>query len=151
MLAPAQPPRSRGWPKLAMLVLLWFCLENLARGALSVSQARDLPDLPTGLPPLYVALMSAVWFLVFTANLVVVARRAPRAAAISLCVMTLYQANLWFNRLVLSRSSEAGETLGFRAILTVLPFAVLGGALVISRLWLPFRRNPKPMRETINS
>lgn len=130
-----------------MLVLLWFCLENLARVVLSVGQARDLPDLPTSLSPTYVAIMSAIWFLAFAACLVVVARRMPRAAAISMSVLALYQANLWLNRAALSRSSEAGETMGFRAILAVLSLAVLGSALVISGLWRPCRRNTDSKRE----
>lgn len=117
-------------PVLPAVVLLWFCVENLARVVLSVQQMRALPDLPTSIQPGYLAATGAVWLIAFAAALAAVARRARRAARFSLAVMALYQGYLWFNRLALSRSSEAVETLGFRAILTAVSLLLLAGALL---------------------
>ncbi len=132
------PSERAGAPRLALLALAWLCAENLARAVLSVLQARALPDLPTSLSPWVVAASGALWFAVFAAAFALVARRARHAAAFSLAAMAAYQANLWLNRLALSRSSEAIETAGFRAILSALSFAALAGALIVSQVWRPF-------------
>jgi len=142
MQPPRAPPERVQAPRLTLLVLGWLCAENLARAILSILQARALPDVPTSLPPWYVAAAGAVWFAVFAAAFVLAARRSARAAVFSLAALAVYQANLWLNRLALSRSSEAIETAGFRAILSALSFVALAGALVASRLWRPFGRKP---------
>ena len=119
--------------RLLSLVLLWFCLENLARIVLSLRQARELSGIATALSPYYVAAISAVWLCAFAGNLMVVWLRPEWTVPLSLSVMALYQANLWLNRLVFLRSSEATETTGFHAILTVASFAALAIGLVAAR------------------
>lgn len=124
---------SRRVARLLSLVLIWFCVENFTRAALSMSQARELADLPTTLSPYYLAAISAGWCAAFAANLAAVWLRPAWAIPVSLTVMTLYQANIWLNRLVFAQSSEAGETTGFRAILTAASFAALAAGLAMAR------------------
>lgn len=124
---------SRRRLRLLSLVIVWFCVENLARAALSLKQARELADLPTTLSPHYVAAISAGWCVAFAANLAVVWLRPAWSVPVSLIVMTLYQANLWLNRLAFAQSSEAGETAGFRAILTAASFAAVAAGLALAR------------------
>lgn len=120
-------------PRLLSLILAGFCAENLARALLSVSQARELADLPATLSLWYLAAISAVWCAAFGANLIVVWLRPAWAVPVSLSVMTLYQASLWLSRLAFTRSSEAQETAGFRAILAVASFVALAVGLAMAR------------------
>lgn len=124
---------SRRRPRLLSLVIAWFCAENLTRAALSTSQAQELADLPIAMSPYYVAAISAGWCVAFIANLAVVWLRPEWTVPVSVIVMTLYQANLWLNRLAFAQSSEAGETAGFRAILTAASFAALAAGLAMAR------------------
>ncbi len=124
---------SYRWPRLLSLVIAWFCLENLARAGIAIAQARELAALPSAMSPYYVTAISAGWCVAFGANLLVVWLRPAWRVAMSLSVMTLYQANLWLNQLVFARSSEATETAGFRAILTAASFAALAAGLALAR------------------
>ncbi len=132
-MSAASTVSSRHRLRLLSLVIVWFCAENLARAALSANQARELADLPTAMSPEYVAAISAGWCVAFAANLAVVWLRPAWSVAVSLIVMTLYQANLWLNRLIFAQSSEAGETAGFRAILTAASFVALAAGLAVAR------------------
>ena len=124
---------SRRPPRLLSLILLWFCLENLARVVLSLRQAHELPYLATAMPPYYLAVMGAAWFVAFAANLIVAWLRPEWAVLFSLGVMAIYQANLWLNRFAFGRSGEVAETAGFHAILTVASFGALAIGLVAAR------------------
>jgi hypothetical protein len=104
---------------LLFIVLLLLCVENVARFGLSIQQAIQLPDLPTSLSPVYVAAMSAVWAVAFGACAYGVARLSAWAPRVVIVTVLLYEANLWINRLVFSRSSEAYATVGFRVLLTL--------------------------------
>lgn len=120
-------------PRLLLLVLAGFCVENLARAALSVSRAPELAGLSTLLSPWYLAAIGVFWGAVFVANLIVVWLRPEWAIPVSLSVMTLYQASLWLSRLAFTRSGEAQETVGFHAILTVASFVALAAGLAMAR------------------
>lgn len=120
-------------PRLLLLVLAGFCVENLARAALSVSQAPGLAGLPTLMSPWYLAAIGVFWGAAFGANLIVVWLRPEWAIPVSLSVMTLYQASLWLSRLAFTRSGEAQETVGFHAILTVASFVALAAGLAMAR------------------
>ncbi|MGQ9904273.1 MAG: hypothetical protein ACUVRU_08135 [Anaerolineae bacterium] len=124
---------SRCRPWLLSLVIAWFCAENLIRAALSASQARELADLPTAMSPYYVAAISAGWCIAFATNLAIVWLRPAWTVPVSVIVMMLYQANLWLNRLAFAQSSEAAETAGFRAILTLASFAALAAGLTMAQ------------------
>ncbi|MCL5999791.1 MAG: hypothetical protein M1546_27565 [Chloroflexi bacterium] len=123
-------------PRLLILTLLLLCLENAARAGLSILQAIQLSDLPTSLSPIYVATMSAVWAVGFAACAYGVARLNSWAPGAVVVTLLLYQANLWINRLAFSRSSEAFETTGFRALLSI---ALVGGVVGLL-MWPTTRR-----------
>ncbi|MCS7059684.1 MAG: hypothetical protein RMN25_00825 [Anaerolineae bacterium] len=120
-------------PRLLMIVLMWFCMENAVRAALAVQQVVEWAELPTALPPDYVAASGIVWSILFAVNALVAWLRPQRVVSISLIIMTLYQAHLWLNRLAFGRSSETAETLGFRAILTIASFIGLTIGLLAAK------------------
>lgn len=101
------------------LWVLWFgvfALANAARVILSVQQAIQLPDLPTQLPPMYVAVSSLPWVIYFAVCVWGAVQQRVWLWRVSLSGMALYLAHQWLNRLAFSRSSEAFQTLGALAI-----------------------------------
>jgi hypothetical protein len=112
--------------RLLAAVLALFCLANVARVILAVQQANQLPDLPTDLPPAYLAVMSAIWAVAFgvcAAGILRSRRWAPRA---TIAVIVLYQANLWLNHFAFTRSAEAIERTGYAALLSVISIIAIG-------------------------
>lgn len=131
-------------PRLLLAFLLLLCLANVATVGLSINQIMELPGLPTHLPPIYVAVMSALWAVAFGVcafGTLILQPWTPRVISV---VSVLYQLNLWVNRFAFGRSSEAFETLGFRALLTLVTLGITFGLL----LWPPtrkaFRLNNQP-------
>jgi hypothetical protein len=128
---------------LLLFVLLLVFAENIARIALSIKQAIDLPNLPTSLSPVYVAITSAFWAAGFAACLFGIARLNPWAPKFTIAVSALYEVNLWLNRLAFGRSSEALATVGFHLILTLLFLGAIAGTLAMPgtrRLFADARR-----------
>lgn len=113
--------------------LALLTVENLARAALSVEQMLRLPNLPTALSPVYVAITSAVWLVLFGACAVFTAmalRWTPRAV---LAVAVAYQVYLWVNRLAFSANSAAWDTAGFRVLLSIAMLTLIALLLWLSR------------------
>ena len=120
------------------LLIVWlgvFAVVNIARAALSIQQASALPDLPTQLPPIYVAVGSLPWAIFFVICAWGVYRRQGSVWRASLSGMGLYLAHQWLNRLAFSRSSEAFQTLGALALTS-------GAALLTTAvlIWLNRRK-----------
>ncbi|MCW1967490.1 MAG: hypothetical protein KIH69_005145 [Anaerolineae bacterium] len=112
------------------LFVLWlgvFALTNAARAILSVQQAVQLPDLPTQLPPLYVAVTSVPWAVYFAICTWGALRRRAWIWRASLGGMAFYLAHQWLNRLAFSRSSEAFQTLGALAITSLAALIITFG------------------------
>ncbi len=114
---------------LLLSVLLLVFAENLARAGLSIKQTIDLPNLPTSLSPVYLAVTSAFWVMAFAACLFGVSRLNPWAPKFTIAVSVAYEVNLWLNRLAFGRSSEALATTGFRLILTLVFLSIVAGTL----------------------
>jgi hypothetical protein len=115
-------------------VLALLCLENLARAGLSLQQAVQLPTLPTALSPIYVALSSAAWAVVYLVCIIGIVRQTAWAWWATVGVAVLYQAYLWVTRLAFARSSEAYATLVFRVILSVFTLVVVLGLVGLWQL-----------------
>ena len=106
--------------RLFKLILAAFCLAQLWRAVLAVQELGAIPEIALSPPPLYLAITSAVWALVFGACLWVVAMRLRWAAVAAILAGVLNQAHIWLDRLLFSRSTESMQTLGFAAILSAL-------------------------------
>ena len=134
---PSPSPSERPHPRLTFLllvILLLVCGENVARVLLSVQQARDLPQLATDLPPIYLAISSGWWAIAFAGcmiGVIVMNRWAPWA---TLLAAVLYEVNLWINLLAFARSGEAYATLGFRALISLLFLGLVGSLVVFGQL-----------------
>lgn len=121
-------------PRLLLGVLALLCLENLVRVGLSTQQALQLSGLPTALSPVYVALTSMAWAVVYLACIVGVARQTVWAWWFTAGSVVLYEVYLWVTRLAFGRSSEVFATLGFRAILSAVTLTVVLGLVGLWQL-----------------
>jgi hypothetical protein len=113
---PQSPPR----PRLFIFVLLLFCFANLFRAGLAFQQNVQLPQLPVSPAPLYEAVTSAVWALIFGICTVGAWLRSQWAAWAAILAGVLNQAHVWVDRLAFSRSTESFQTLGFAAVLSAI-------------------------------
>lgn len=114
--------------RVLIVALALFAIANFARAFLAVQQAVQLPDLPVAAPPAYLVSMSMVWTVAFGACAYGMARSRGWAPRVTIAVIVLYQANLWLNHLVFSRSSEAEARFGFAALLSTLSILFISGA-----------------------
>ena len=136
---PTTPSPDRHWhphPRLTfvlLVLLLLVCVENAATTYLSIQQARDLPQLATILPPIYLAIVSAWWAMAFAACIVGVVAQTQWASWATVATAVLYEANLWINRLAFAQASEVYATLGFRALLTIIFLGLVSGLVVLSQ------------------
>ena len=119
--------------RLLILLLAWLCLENSARVALSIQQATQLPNLPTLLSPVYLAISSAIWAVMFAVCMICVARAWRWTPHGVLAVSVAYQVYLWINRLAFSANSEALAVAGFRFMLSLLILGITALLLWLSR------------------
>lgn len=119
--------------RLLIGLLALLVAENLVRAGLSVDQIFRLSNLPTALSPVYVAITSAVWLVLFGACAVFTAmprRWTPRAV---LAVAAVYQVYLWVNRLAFSANSAAWDAAGFRVLLSIAMLTLIALLLWLSR------------------
>ena len=121
-------------PRLLLGVLALLCLENLVRVGLSIQQALQLPTLPTALSPVYVALTSMAWAVVYLVCIISVARQTAWAWWFTAGAAVLYEVYLWVTRLAFARSSEVFATLGFRTILSAVMLIVVLGLVGLWQL-----------------
>ena len=121
--------------RLLIVLLAWLCLENVARVALSIQQVTLLPNLPTLLSPVYLAISSAIWAVFFAVCVVCVMRSWRWTPHVVLSVSLAYQVFLWVNRLAFSANSEALAVAGFRIELSIITLSIT--ALLV---WLTRKR-----------
>jgi hypothetical protein len=117
-----------------IIVLLFFSSINFARCFLAIQQFIVLPDLPTSMSPIYLAVMSVCWASIFWVCVVAVVKKRKHAPRVSICATVLYQANLWLNHFVFTRSTEAFERVEFNALLSLVSlFVVTLPAIILER------------------
>jgi hypothetical protein len=114
---PSAPPRR---PRLFVFVLLLFCFANMFRAVLAFQQNTQLPQLPVSPSPLYEAVASAAWALIFGICIAGAWLRSRWAAWAAILASVLNQAHVWVDRLAFSRSTESFQTLGFAAALSAI-------------------------------
>jgi len=102
------------------LVLLGFTLSLLWRMVLALREMGSIPEIAFSPPPLYIAITSGVWALIFAACLGAVLLNLRWGALAAILAGVLNQAHVWLDRLLFSRSTESMQTLGFAAILSAL-------------------------------
>jgi hypothetical protein len=114
--------------RLLAIALALFCLANAARAVLAVQEANQLPDVPSAIPPGYVSAMSVAWAVAFGVCAYGIWRSRHWAPRVTIVAIVLYQANLWLNHIVFTRSPEANERIGFAALLSALSIVLISGA-----------------------
>lgn len=114
--------------RLLAIALALFCLANGARAFLAVQQAAQMPELPTAIPPAYLSAMSILWAAAFGVCALGIWQSRRWAPRVTIIAIVLYQANLWLNYAVFTRSPEAFERAGFSALLSALSIVLIGGA-----------------------
>lgn len=84
--------------------------------------------------PIYLAVMSVCWASIFWVCVVAVVKKRKHAPRVSICATVLYQANLWLNHFVFTRSTEAFERVEFNALLSLVSlFVVTLPAIILER------------------
>jgi len=122
------------------VVLIAFGIANIARLIVS-GQTTQATQSGTALPPLYLAVMSGIWAVVFAWAAYATARAHPLAARDTIAAIVLYQANLWLNRLAFTRSPEVPARTGFAALLSTVSIVVITAlALIVHRRLSTARR-----------
>lgn len=106
--------------RLFKLILLGFTLAQLWRMALALRELGGIPEIALSPPPLYIAVTSGLWAIVFAVCLGVVLMNLRWGALAAILAGVLNQAHVWLDRLLFSRSTESMQTLGFAAILSAL-------------------------------
>src|SRR3970040_368835 len=105
-------PRSVTFLALAVLCLAAF---NLLGAVSGVQQYVVLARLRLDLPPVYLIASNAVWALTFGVMAVGLWRLKRWARLGTAVIYTLYMAQGWFDRLVLSRSDYTRVTIPYAA------------------------------------
>ena len=113
-------PQTVTRPRLLIFILLLFCFANVFRALLALQQNAQLPQLPVSPAPLYEAVTSAAWVLIFSICTLGAWLRSQWAAWAAILAGVLNQAHVWVDRLAFSRSTESFQTLGFAAALSAI-------------------------------
>ena len=113
-------PNPSPRPRVLIFVLLLFCLAHVLRGALAVQQNMQMPELPVTPSPIYEAITSAAWALIFGICTIGACLRSRWVWWAAILAGVLNQAHVWLDRLAFSRSTESFQTLGFAAVLSII-------------------------------
>jgi uncharacterized membrane protein (DUF2068 family) len=105
-------------PRLLIFVLLLFGLAHVARAALALQQHTQLPQLPVAPSPIYEAVTSAAWALIFAICAMGAWLRSRWTSWAAILAGVLNQAHVWVDRLAFNRSTESFQTLGFATLLS---------------------------------
>lgn len=123
-LTPAQK-----WVVALVGVTLALALGNLGRAVVGLRYAARLPDLPMTISLSYLAALGGFWGAVFLICALGLSRFRTWARWATLAAVTLYQGNIWANRLLFSASDYARQTLPRDAVLSTLLLIVFWGLL----------------------
>ena len=107
-------------PRILIFVLVLFCFANVFRAMLAFQQYTQLPDLPASPSPLYAAITSAAWSLIFGICVAGAWLRSRWVTWAAILAGVLNQVHVWLDRLAFSRSTESFQTLGFAAVLSAI-------------------------------
>ncbi len=128
---------------LLSLLTLALGLANLGRAMLAVRYLIRLPALPTTVSLYYLAASGGVWAVMLiacTAGLSLFREWGRRGA---LAAVTLYQMNVWVDRLLFSLSDYARQTLPRDLVLTLLLLLIFWIPLNLPHVKRAFRTGQK--------
>lgn len=125
---------------LLSILTLMLSLGSLGQAVLAVQYSIDLPDLPTTVSLQYLAAMGGFWALVFIACSVGLSLFREWGRRCTLAAVSLYQLNVWVNRLMFSASDYARQTIPRDVALTVILLLVFWVPLSLPRVRQTFER-----------
>lgn len=104
---------------LLIALLLILGIANVGRAVLALRYSTRLPDLPLTISLDYLAAMGGFWGVTFIICAIGLSLFREWARRSTLAAVTLYQMNVWTNRLLFSISDYARQTVPRDVILTV--------------------------------
>ncbi|MBN1979465.1 MAG: hypothetical protein JW918_18870 [Anaerolineae bacterium] len=107
------------------LVMLALGLGNLARIAMALRYAAQLPDLEMTASWTYLAVMGGFWCLVFLVCVLALMRLWPWGRWAALAATTLYQVHVWVNHFLLDANERARQLWPRDAALTLALLALV--------------------------
>ncbi len=133
-------PLSQKVVILLSILTVMLSLGNLGQAVLAVQYSIDLPGLPTTVSLRYLAAMGGVWALAFIACAVGLSLFREWGRRCTLAAVSLYQLNVWVNRLLFSASDYARQTIPRDLALTVIVLLVFWIPLSLPRIRQTFKR-----------
>ncbi|MGH2521257.1 MAG: hypothetical protein ACRDH2_02035 [Anaerolineales bacterium] len=124
---------------LLALALFGLTAFNLLGAVSGVQRYGFLSRLPLGLLPAYLIGSSAVWAVVFGVLAAGLWGLRGWGRVGTLITFTLYVAQGWFDRLVLSRSDFAHTTIPYALLLSLIELALVWGILLRRKVRQSFR------------
>ena len=118
---------------LLIALLLILGIANVGRAVLALRYSTRLPDLPLTISLDYLAAMGGFWGITFIICAIGLSLFREWARRSTLVAVTLYQMNVWANRLLFSVSDYARQTVPRDVVLT-------GTFLLL--FWIPLRLPP---------
>jgi len=109
-------------PEIAVILLIALLLilgiASLGRAVLALRYSTSLPDLPLTISLEYMAAMAGFWGVTFIICAIGLSLFREWARRSTLAAVTLYQVNLWANRLLFAVSEYARQTVPRDLVLT---------------------------------
>ena len=129
-----------------LLALAVFCLSafRLLGVASGIQRYASLSRLPFSLPPAYLIVSHTVWAAAFAILAVGLWRLREWGRVGTLLASMLYLAQGWIERLLLSRSDYARETIPYALGLNVIGLALVWGILLRRKVKRSFERFVHP-------
>jgi hypothetical protein len=103
---------------LLIAILLILGIANVGRAVLALRYSTRLPDLPLTVSLDYLAAMGGFWGVVFISCAIGLSLFREWARRSTLAAVTLYQTNVWANRLLFSVSDYAHQTIPRDVVVT---------------------------------
>jgi hypothetical protein len=117
------------WIIVLGLLMLILGLGNLARAVVALRYNAQPLDLPPTVPLTYLAAMGGFWGLVFILGTAGLVRFRPWGRWLVLAAVTLFEAHVWINHLLLDASDSALQTRPWDLLLTLLLLALVWSSL----------------------
>jgi len=117
------------WVLVLIGLTLALAVGNIARAVVALQYTSSLPDLSLTAPLSYFAAMGGFWGVVFIGCSVGLSGFRRWARWFTLAAVTLYQANVWINHLLLAASDYARRARPRNLALTMVLLVVFWGSL----------------------
>lgn len=124
---------------LLSVVTLTLGVANLGRAVLAMRLLIRLPSLPLTAPLHYLAAMGACWAVVLVACTMGLSLFREWGRRATLASITLYQLNVWANRLLFALSDYARQTIPRDLVLTLLLLLIFWIPLNLPQVKRAFR------------